>query len=45
MWRDVFPDLETAKVRAQRLATEEGLEFFVFSFREAREIARFFPKP
>lgn len=45
MWRDAFPDLETARVKAQRFANEEGVEFFVFSFKDAREIVRFFPKP
>ena len=42
-WRQVFPDLESAKARAQELATQEGLEFFVFNFRDHREVARFFP--
>jgi hypothetical protein len=45
MWREALPDLDTAKVKAKRLAMDEGVEFFVFSFKDAREVARFFPKP
>ena len=44
IWRASFSDLESAKAKAQSLATEEGMEFFVFRFRNAGEIARFFPK-
>ena len=43
--RAAAPDLEEAKRLAQQLADEEGIEFFVFSFRTAREIARFVPNP
>jgi len=42
-FREVVADVEEAKRRAQELATAEGFEFFVFSYKECREIARFFP--
>ncbi|HEV2381551.1 MAG TPA: hypothetical protein VG206_17370 [Terriglobia bacterium] len=45
MWRQCFLDLETAKAKAQELAIEEGLEFFVFSLKDSSEVTRFFPKP
>lgn len=45
MWREFFPDPESAKAKAQELATEEGLECFVFSLRNSSEVARFFPRP
>jgi len=45
MWRQCFLDLETAKTKAQELAIEEGLEFFVFSLKNSSEVARFFPRP
>lgn len=45
MWRQCFVDLEDAKRRAQELATEEGLEFFVFSPKDSSEVVRFFPRP
>jgi hypothetical protein len=45
IWREAFPSLETAKATAQALAMKEGLEFFVFSFKDAREVVRFFPRP
>jgi len=44
MWRGFFHDLGSAKARAQQLAIEEGLEFFVFSLRNSTEVARFFPR-
>jgi len=43
MWRAAAPGLEEAKRLAQQLADEEGIEFFVFSFRRASEVARFLP--
>ena len=43
-WRLFACDLETAKRKAQQLATEEGMEFFVFSIGDASEVARLFPK-
>jgi hypothetical protein len=45
LWRQCFLDLESAKRKAQELAIEEGLEFFVFSLKDSSEVARFFPKP
>jgi hypothetical protein len=42
MWRHCFLDLGSAKARAQELAIEEGLEFFVFSLTRFSEVARFF---
>jgi len=45
IWRGSFSDLNSAKAKAKTLATQEGLEFFVFSYSGAREVARFFPKP
>jgi hypothetical protein len=44
-WRAFFGDLESAKKKAQELASTEGLELFVFSLKDASEVARFFPKP
>jgi hypothetical protein len=44
MWRRNFPDLEIARVEAQMLAAHEGLEFFVFSLKDSREVERFYPK-
>lgn len=43
LWRGFFDDLEAAKSSAQELANQEGLEFFVFDFRDFSEVARFFP--
>ena len=43
MWRQCFLDLGSAKARAQELAIQEGLEFFVFSLKNYSEVARFFP--
>lgn len=45
MWRAFSADLESAKARAQQLAIDDGIEVFVFSFNDASEVARFFPKP
>lgn len=45
MWRGSFSDLESAKVKAQELANQEGIEFFVFNLGVAQEVARFFPEP
>lgn len=36
-----FDDLEAAKKAAQEGADKEGLEFFVFSFKDFTEVARF----
>jgi len=44
IWRTSYPDLETAKAKAQILANEEGREFFVFSFKYSSEVVRVFPK-
>jgi hypothetical protein len=45
MWRESFPDLESAKSKARQLALDEGLEFFVFNCRDSTEVAQFFPNP
>lgn len=45
LWRGAFSELKFAKAKAQQLAIEEGIEFFVFSFNGCSEVARFFPKP
>ena len=45
MWRESCSDLETAKTKAKQLALDEGLEFFVFDFKDYTEVARFFPNP
>ena len=44
-WRAFFGDLDAAKRKAQELASKEGLELFVLSFKDASEVARFFPRP
>jgi hypothetical protein len=44
LWREGFHDAETAKTKAKQLAFNEGLEFFVFSFINYSEVARFFPQ-
>ena len=44
VWKEFCLDLEAAKAMAQKLAIEEGLEFFVFSLKDSSEVARFFPK-
>ena len=43
VWRDVLLDFEAAKAKAQELANREGVEVFVFSTKDAREVARFHP--
>jgi hypothetical protein len=43
VWREFFPDLESAKAKARELAIQEGTEFFVFRLKDASEVARFFP--
>jgi len=42
---EFFDDLELAVRKAQELAISEGSEYFVFSFRQYREIGRFLPPP
>ncbi|HEV2498361.1 MAG TPA: hypothetical protein VGY31_02125 [Terriglobia bacterium] len=44
LWRGFFNDLDEAKRKAQELADLEGFEFFVYDFKTASEIARFFPR-
>ena len=44
LWRQSFPDAETARTKAKQLALDEGLECFVFSFVNCSEVARFFPQ-
>jgi hypothetical protein len=41
--RGFFTDLDEAKRTAQKLASEEGLEFFVFNFKNYKEVVRAFP--
>ena len=43
MWRESAADLNEARRNAQRLADDEGVEFFVYSFRSFTEVARLFP--
>ena len=43
LWRGFFTDLDEARQKAERLANEEGAEFFVFNFKNFSEVARFFP--
>ena len=45
LWKVAFSDLEVAKFKARELAIQEGIEFFIFSRKDAIEVARFFPKP
>jgi hypothetical protein len=45
MWRATIAGLEEAKRLAQKLTDEEGIEFFVFSFRTLSEVARCVPNP
>jgi len=45
VWKAFFADLDGAKERAQQIAIENGVEAFVFSFKDSSEVARFFPKP
>ena len=44
LWRMFAHDLDTARRKAQQFATDEGVEFFVYSFRDYSVVARFFPK-
>lgn len=44
LWREYFNDLDEAKRKAQELADLEGFEFFIYDFKTASEIARFFPR-
>ena len=44
VWRDVLLDFGAAKAKAQELANREGVQVFVFSTKDAREVARFHPK-
>ena len=44
-WRDFLLEVEAAKAKAQELARREGMEVFVVSFNDGREVGRFFPKP
>jgi hypothetical protein len=43
LWRDFFGDLGEAKLKAKKLADEEGHEFFVYNFITYTEVARFSP--
>ena len=43
LWRRFFSDVEEARRTGQALANKESIEFFVFSFKDFTEIARFFP--
>jgi hypothetical protein len=45
LWRGSAATLEEARAKAEQLAIEEDKEFFVFSFKDASEVARCFPKP
>jgi len=45
LFREYCADLTEAKRRAEELAELEGLPFIVFSFQQARQVARFKPKP
>jgi hypothetical protein len=44
VWKDLSLDYQVAKIKAQELADREGVECFVFAARDAREVARFFPR-
>jgi hypothetical protein len=44
LWKAFIDDLEDARAKAQRIAVDEGVEVFVFSFYDYSEVARFFPK-
>lgn len=44
LWRGFFNDLDEAKRKAQELADLEGFEFFIYDFKTASEITRFFPR-
>jgi hypothetical protein len=43
LWRGFYHDLEIAKKKGEELADKEGLEFFIFNFKNFSEIARFSP--
>jgi hypothetical protein len=43
LWRGFYADLDEAKRTAQKLANEEGFEFFIFSLKDFTEVARAFP--
>jgi hypothetical protein len=45
LWRAFVADLEEAKMKAQQIAIDDGEEVFIFSFKDASEVAHFFPKP
>jgi len=45
LWRSFVADLEEAKMKAQQIAIDDGEEVFIFSFKDASEVAHFFPKP
>jgi hypothetical protein len=42
-WRAAFADLDEAEHAAQKLATAEGAESFVYSLKHFYEVERFFP--
>ena len=44
LWKMFVVDLDTAKLKAQQFAIDERVEFFVYSFRDCSEVARFFPE-
>ena len=39
-----FANLQDAQLMARELAAGDGLEYFVYSFQEHREVARFHPQ-
>jgi hypothetical protein len=43
-WKAFTDDLEGAKAQVQQTAAEDGVEVFIFSFKDCGEVARFFPK-
>jgi hypothetical protein len=43
LWRASFDDLDEAMHNGQKLADDERHGFFVYSFKDYREVARFFP--
>jgi hypothetical protein len=45
LWKAFVENLEQAKIKAQQIAIDEGEEVFIFSFKDASEVAHFFPKP
>ncbi len=45
IWREYADDLAEAGRRAQELATREGVESFVYSFKDFREKGRYLPLP